>query len=269
MAATGRFGDLAPRVASAVVLIVVGAAALWAGGRPFAALVALGAGAMIFEIAGLLSREEATPGSGRVRGVALGVAGALGLIAAIEIGGAAAPPLLVVTPFLAALLLPRARLAALAYGLLVMLGAWMLARLRIDLGILWALWLLAVVVACDIAGYFAGKTLGGRKLMPSVSPGKTWSGTIAGWLAAALVGLGFAFVLPGGTWLVLISIAVAMAGQAGDLLQSAAKRQAGAKDSSRLIPGHGGVWDRFDALTAAGVFVLGLTLVRLFPPVGP
>ncbi|MCC6007987.1 MAG: phosphatidate cytidylyltransferase [Rhodobacteraceae bacterium] len=264
-----RFGDLGPRLVSGLVLAAVGVLALWAGGLWFGALVSLGAGLIMAEIAGLLGRggdAPLGPGPGRLRAGALGAVAAGGMMAALVLGGAIAPPLLVVAPALAALLLPEARLRALAYGLAVLLGAWMVARLRIDFGALWALWLILVVVASDVAGYFAGKAIGGARLWPAISPGKTWSGTVAGWAGAALVGGVFALPLGAGAALVPVWVVVAMAGQAGDLAQSALKRRVGAKDSSHLIPGHGGVYDRFDALVGAGFAVLLLLLAGLIPP---
>ncbi|HSN14750.1 MAG TPA: phosphatidate cytidylyltransferase [Anaeromyxobacteraceae bacterium] len=114
---------------------------------------------------------------------------------------------------------------------------------------------LVVVWTCDTAAMFAGKSLGGPKLAPVVSPGKTWSGTIAGALAAVAIAPAFDAVVlrPQGVmlelWQVLLFGAVlGVVGQVGDLAESLLKREAGMKDSSDLIPGHGGVLDRFDSL---------------------
>jgi phosphatidate cytidylyltransferase len=118
-----------------------------------------------------------------------------------------------------------------------------------------------------VAGYFAGRSLGGPKFWPAVSPKKTWSGTVAGWIGAAMVGLGFVLAGHGGWALVLLSPVVAFAGQMGDVVESWLKRRAGVKDSSHLIPGHGGLLDRFDALIGATVVVMLIGLV--FPlPIG-
>ena len=123
------------------------------------------------------------------------------------------------------------------------------------------------MVASDVLGYFAGRMLGGPKFWPAISPKKTWSGTVAGWVGAALVGVCFA--LAGSSWLLVpLSAVVAFAGQMGDILESWVKRRAGVKDASNLIPGHGGVLDRFDALIGAVVVVMLLgiltPLTRLF-----
>ena len=129
---------------------------------------------------------------------------------------------------------------------MVMLTGFGLVSLRINVGIEAVIWLVGVVILSDIGGYFAGRMIGGPKFWPAISPKKTWSGTAAGWICAAI--WGFAF---GGFGLAVLSIVIAFAGQLGDILESWLKRRAGIKDSSNLIPGHGGVLDRFDSLVGA------------------
>ena len=117
------------------------------------------------------------------------------------------------------------------------------------------LWLLAVVWATDSGAYAAGRAIGGPRLAPRLSPNKTWAGFWGGLVSAALIGLGAAW-LTGGLPVVLIpaSVLLALAAQAGDLVESLAKRHFGVKDSSGLIPGHGGLLDRLDsALTAVAI----------------
>jgi phosphatidate cytidylyltransferase len=128
------------------------------------------------------------------------------------------------------------------------------------------LWLIVVVVVTDVLGYFAGRMIGGPKFWPAVSPKKTWSGTIFGWIGAALVGVIFVIYTGASFELVGISIAVAMASQMGDIAESAVKRMMGVKDSSTLIPGHGGVLDRFDGMLGATVFLLLVGQFIGFPP---
>ena len=129
------------------------------------------------------------------------------------------------------------------------------------------LWLALVVIVTDVAGYFAGRFIGGPKFWPRVSPKKTWSGTVAGWVGAGVVGLIF-MAQPGvGAEVVGISIAISMASQMGDIAESAMKRKMGVKDSSNLIPGHGGVFDRFDGMLGASVFLLMIEQIVDFPPV--
>ena len=122
------------------------------------------------------------------------------------------------------------------------------------------LFLVALVAAADVGAYFGGRRFGRRKLAPFVSPGKTWEGLVSGLLAAAVIAVGGAalFAMPWAKWL-LLCLAVALVSVIGDLVESMFKRRAGLKDSGSLLPGHGGVLDRIDSLTAAGpVFLLGL-----------
>jgi phosphatidate cytidylyltransferase len=123
----------------------------------------------------------------------------------------------------------------------------------------------AIVVVSDVAGYFAGKALGGPKFWPRISPKKTWSGTVAGWIGAGLVGAVFADPTGAGLALVPVSVLVGFAGQMGDIAESAAKRMQGVKDSSNLIPGHGGVLDRFDAMLGAALMAGLLLATGLLP----
>jgi phosphatidate cytidylyltransferase len=122
------------------------------------------------------------------------------------------------------------------------------------------LWMLLLVFAADIGAYFAGRAWGRHKLAPQVSPGKTWEGAIGGLAAAALVGLGGALhfglpVLAG----VVFACAIGVFSIIGDLTESMFKRAVGLKDSGRLLPGHGGVLDRVDSVTAAApLYALGL-----------
>lgn len=125
------------------------------------------------------------------------------------------------------------------------------------------LYLIVLIAAADIGAYFGGRRLGRHKLAPTVSPGKTWEGLAAGMLGAALAAwLGAVlFVRPGAAW-IAVCVAVALLSVVGDLFESMCKRRAGLKDSGGWLPGHGGVLDRIDSLTAAGpAFLLGLLLL--------
>ncbi|EAR10227.1 phosphatidate cytidylyltransferase [Reinekea blandensis] len=124
-------------------------------------------------------------------------------------------------------------------------------------------WLMLLVWGADIGAYFAGRLLGRRKLAPKVSPGKTWAGVYGGMLTSILVSVVIAhFYLQdhsvrGWTWLLLLSAAIVALSVIGDLFESLMKRNRGIKDSSALLPGHGGVLDRIDSLCAATpLFVL-------------
>ena len=128
--------------------------------------------------------------------------------------------------------------------------------------------LLGVVWATDIFAYFVGKNVGGPKLAPRVSPNKTWSGFLGGIFFAVLAGLAVAWAykaqgyLPTvAWWLVPVAIVLSIVSQLGDLFESWVKRRSGAKDSGRIIPGHGGIMDRIDGLGAAAVAALAMLLL--------
>jgi phosphatidate cytidylyltransferase len=116
------------------------------------------------------------------------------------------------------------------------------------------MFVLLIVWMTDIGGYFAGRGIGGPKLWPRVSPKKTWAGAIGGFVASLVIAAGFvAFGLGKTGPLLLLGAALSIASQLGDLFESAVKRRFGVKDSSHLIPGHGGLMDRLDGFVAAVV----------------
>ena len=141
-----------------------------------------------------------------------------------------------------------------------------LLQVREDAGLAVALWIAVTAVQSDVLGYFVGKALGGPKFWPAISPNKTWSGTLAGWVGALVLALALVLTGHGSWWVLIAGPLLAFAGQMGDIAESALKRQTGIKDSSDLIPGHGGVMDRFDALTAA--FLVALVFGPLIPQLG-
>jgi phosphatidate cytidylyltransferase len=135
-------------------------------------------------------------------------------------------------------------------------------------GLIAIAWLFALVWGTDIMAYFAGRLIGGPKLWPRVSAGKTWSGTLVGISGGALFGLVIVLavadrvaILP----LLVLGLLLAAISQAGDLGESALKRRFGVKDSGALIPGHGGVMDRLDGFVAACVCAALIGALRLYP----
>ena len=231
-------------------------AAVWYGAWALVALAGLAGVAMAWEWTRLtLGRFGA--GGLVLALMALGVA-VLGLIWPV------AAPWVVVAAALAAPLLQRADgrsplwlLAGAVYiGLPIAAVVWVRVLGRETL-----FWLLGVVWATDIGAYAAGRAIGGPKLMPRVSPKKTWAGLAGGVASAAAVG-GVAASYTGLPWpaLVAISGGLAVVAQAGDLAESSVKRYFGVKDSSGIIPGHGGVLDRLDGLLAAAPVVAALCL---------
>ena len=255
----GRWGDLKARLISAAVMLAVGAVEIWLGGLPFLALITALTSIMIWELARITAPEKPR------QALMLGALAALCLVAD-EGWPSISAHLLVPLVGLAFILTPRMHsLATTALALAIMVAGHGLFVLRDESGTPAVLWLLGVVIASDVMGYFAGRILGGPKFWPAVSPKKTWSGTVAGWIGAALVGTAFVVADHGSWWLVLLSPFLAFAGQLGDIAESWIKRRTGVKDSSNLIPGHGGLMDRFDALVGAMVFIMVLTRVVPLP----
>jgi phosphatidate cytidylyltransferase len=146
-----------------------------------------------------------------------------------------------------------------------------LLRESADVGALAIAFLFAVVWGTDIFAYFGGRLIGGPKLWPRVSAGKTWSGTITGVLCGAFLGLVAVYLGAGpqlANWRVfLVGLAAAAFSQVGDLFESSVKRRFGVKDSSQLIPGHGGVMDRLDGFIFASAFAAAVGLLRGAPSV--
>lgn len=258
-----RWADLRPRVISAVVMVAVGVVAIWAGGAVFAALVTICCGLMIWEL------TRMTHATGADIALPLGLAAGLCLALVLAFEARWLVLLLALPALIGAAWPRRIRVVFAGYALLVMLTGFGLVQLRNGSGLAVIVWLVAVVAASDLAGYFAGRTLGGPKFWPAISPKKTWSGTVAGWIGAALVGLGFVAAGQGGWGLMVLSPLVALAGQMGDIVESGIKRRVGVKDSSGLIPGHGGLMDRFDALAGAAVIIYFVSLVVALPIGGP
>jgi phosphatidate cytidylyltransferase len=157
------------------------------------------------------------------------------------------------------------RVTAAGAGLLVLVPAWLaLARLHAA-GPQLLLFLILLVVAADVGAYFAGRSFGRNKLAPRVSPGKTWEGVLGGFVAAALMAaVGVWWFKVDAPRFLALCIVVVVASIIGDLTESLFKRHAGLKDSGRLLPGHGGLLDRVDSVTAAApVFLIGLERLGL------
>ena len=245
-----RWSDLSPRMGAGAVMVGIGLGGILIGGHLFHLLVALICGVMVWELVGMLR-----PG---VRHVQLQMGALTGgaLFLAIYLPVGFALPLLMAPALVGFGYLERNRTIFMSFTVMILLAGYGMMQVRDDLGVGWMLWLVSVVVTTDVVGYFAGRIIGGPKFWPRVSPKKTWSGTAGGWIGAAIVGLIFSINTGVGLQLVGISIAVSMASQMGDFAESGMKRKMGVKDSSNLIPGHGGLMDRFDGMLGASLFFL-------------
>lgn len=255
-----KWNDLAVRLASGAVMAIVGLAAVWLGGLWFTALVTVLCGLLVWELVRML-------GGGAKKALILGAGAGVAVLAARILPPGIGLPLILLPSMAGIALLDKNRSLYMAFTALIVIAGYGLLVQRIDFGFQWMLWLTLVVIATDVFGYFAGRFIGGPKFWPRVSPKKTWSGTVVGWVAAGAVGAYF-MSMPGvGLEIIGISIALSMASQMGDIAESAVKRKMGVKDSSDLIPGHGGVFDRFDGMLGASVFLLLIEQLVNFPPV--
>lgn len=251
------------RVAAALVLVPAALLTAYLGGWIYALFWTVAASAVLYEWTKLVG--------GRDSWISV-TAGLLGLIAALLLGLyleriGVAILLIGLGGLGAAIFAPGARRAWVFAGVLYA-GALLLGTLllRADpvLGFIAMLLLFAVVWATDIAGYFVGRAIGGPKLAPRISPGKTWSGAIGGMVFAVAAAFGVAVLaeLPHVVPVMAIAVGLSVVAQAGDLMESAIKRRFNAKDAGTLIPGHGGVMDRLDGFWAALMLAVCIGLLR-------
>ena len=245
---------LRQRIVSGIVLGVAAIVAAILGGWPFVGLVLVAVVIMAIEWARL-----AGAGEGRTM-----LAAATAIVPALSVLMLTLGAPHAATPFLVVGALAVAALAVLrhwcgpmrAAGGVLYIGVPALAlvwlRATTTAGAQHLLWLLIVICATDICAYLVGRGVGGPRLAPRISPGKTWAGLLGGVVGASLCGALAAQALGAGFgFAALVGAGLAVVGQAGDLFESALKRRAGVKDSSHLIPGHGGLLDRIDGLVFA------------------
>lgn len=242
--APSKTSDLPVRVASAIVMVAIAGTALWLGGWVWTAFVALVGLGVFWEWSRL----------------AFAITDKLAARAAWLIGGVAYIGIACYVLFWVRIAEPG-------------------PQLHPDLAILQTIVMISIVIGVDVGAYFVGRLVGGPKIAPQISPSKTWSGLIGGAGGAFLALMGAIYA--GGRWIIdepdylaqflrydgaaiLAGLAVvgAIVAQAGDFFESWMKRTAGVKDSSNLIPGHGGLFDRFDGLLAI-CFMFGLIALVL------
>jgi len=259
MTADHRWSDLSTRILTGGALALGGGVAMTLGGTVFLFITSFAAGILVWELTRMVAPEVNN------RAVIFALLAALAIAMAREFDTAWAICLAVLPAVLGLLTLGLRRWRFFVFALFIQGAAYELTLFREDYGVTWLLWLLLVVIATDIAGYFAGRAIGGPKFWPSVSPKKTWSGAIAGWLASAAVGAAFMVFTGAGAFVILLSMFLSFAAQLGDIAESALKRSVGVKDSSDLLPGHGGLWDRFDGVLGASILLLAVAQVTDLP----
>lgn len=260
--------ELRLRIVSGVILGILVLAATWAGGLWFRSLAVLIMVLMHYEFSTISNARTKAP-----------LANAIGWLAILATAGF----ILAYLPQMALAAILIGGLGAVLAGVMRGGGLWSatavfyaglsglaLAEIRGEghFGLFAMLFVFAIVWATDILAYFFGRALGGPKLAPSISPGKTWSGAIFGTAAGVGAGVGVALIVRqgGGMMIPLIALLLSVASQIGDLFESWLKRRFGAKDSGRLIPGHGGVMDRVDGLVFAAF--AAFLLANLLPFAG-
>ncbi len=264
--------SLKTRIASALVIVPVVLLFTGIGGPLFALFTGAVALGLYWEWATLTGHDGFGPRQA-IAYAALAVA-TLGWAIGVHLAAFAISPLTLAITVLAASVLgvALAEMRAggktwLAMGLVYAGGALVaivIIRLDESHGLEAMVWLFALVWGTDTAAYACGRTLGGPKLWPRVSPKKTWSGFIGGITLGALAGvLAMGVMIDGATLgLFVFGLIIAAVSQGGDLLESALKRHFGVKDSSQLIPGHGGIMDRLDGMIAASMVAFAVGLWR-------
>lgn len=252
--------NLYMRVVAALVLAPLTIVIAWLGGWIWACVVIAAAALLYFEwlmIVGVSgNRFAAAAGI-----VALALAGVCLMLRRADVAVA-----VIVAGILFAAAMTNGKRGWVASGLVyaaAALVATILVRRDADLGFVALMFVLLVVWVTDIGGYFAGRGIGGPKLWPRVSPKKTWAGAIGGLVLALVIALGFALFGFGRTVpLLLLGAVLSVVSQLGDLFESAVKRRFDVKDSSHIIPGHGGLMDRLDGFVAAIVFAALVGFMR-------
>jgi len=265
-----RSSELLARVISGVIMIVAALTALWIGGITFVLFWTVCAMAVVFEWQTLIDAPQrwARIAVGAL-GIAASVVGLLAGYAEVALGSVAIGAMAA-----AALAGPGKRVWAaggVVYGGALALSVVLLRVVSALDGVEAILWLFALVWGTDIMAYFGGRSIGGPKLWPRVSPSKTWSGFIVGVTCGAALGVGAVALTLGGPnvslgMIFLLGLVGGAVAQGGDLMESSVKRHFGVKDSSQLIPGHGGFMDRLDGFIATATFA---ALVGLAKAAGP
>lgn len=271
MTSEGRPGpqrsELSLRVMSGIVMVAAAVLTLWWGGWPFALLWIVAGAVAAWEWSRITAPE-------RQEHIHLALGGGVAFAGVLVAAGHPYPALGWTILLIAVTAATRShyrleQVIGVLYASAIAIAP-IVIRAEPGIGIALIAWCFAVVWSTDIAAYFTGRRFGGPKLWPAVSPKKTWSGAIGGACAGVLAGVMIAFVARqfGAPWTYgmaatgFAALIASAAGQLGDLYESALKRRHGVKDSSHIIPGHGGVLDRLDAfVVVAALVAVSVTLL--------
>lgn len=254
------FSDLKPRlIAAATLAILSGFFLIW-GGFAFAGFIAAGMLLMTLEIVHIVRRDWDVP---KLGAVLMGASAGVGVLVADMSMAAAFGAALVGVLLASVISRQRPCWTGVAGYFLIILAGLAVVTLRMQPGGLWlVLWVVLCVVAADVGGYAFGRRFQGPKFWPAVSPKKTWSGVLGGLfltlVVAGIYGVASDGNVVGFLWLGAV---ISIVSVAGDLLESAAKRHYGVKDAGSILPGHGGLLDRFDGMTA--VMIVFLAILQL------
>lgn len=258
--------DLGPRLVSAAVLLAIAIVSLYVGSYLFAAVVGAVFAGCYREWERMVTLRPLS-----VLGGSLIALLALSALVFPWLGAPASALLVAVAAVVAAFGTAGARLwrigGVVFYGAVIMVtmamrgpSSW-LEWGSFDIGFWAGVFLGVVIFATDTGAYFMGRQIGGEKLAPDISPGKTWSGAIGGFAIGTLAGLVlWLIVVPASPWWIGLALAASMSvlGQVGDLTESFIKRRFRVKDSGDIIPGHGGLMDRLDSLTFGVIFLFAV-----------
>ena len=255
------WNDLQPRLISGLFLLCVSGVCIYLGGYFFTLFLVLLVGVMHWELGVMLSPMSKQ---------AMWFSAIFSIISTFYLMGSQSPAwslliLLVNFQFQKNFFHHNSNFGAL-YSAAVIICGIVFYKVRLDFGLLHTVWLIGIVVVTDTAGYVIGRTVGGPKVFPRISPKKTWSGVLAGWLAVGIFSWSFVGnVAPKNLFLPFVSISIVLsaAAQIGDMIQSHLKRKSAVKDSSNLLPEHGGFMDRFDGFIGATV-VTGLVFEWIY-----
>ena len=258
---SGDWNDLEPRLISGVLLLFVSGVCIFLGGYFFTLFIIALVGIMHWELGKMLSPLSAQ---------AMWFSAILSMVVTfflIDYQSLLWPLLILFINFhFQRNFFHHSRNFGALYSLAVIICGIVFYKVRLDFGLLHTIWLIGIVVVTDTAGYIIGRIVGGPKVFPRISPKKTWAGVLAGWFAVGVFSWSFVEnVAPNNLFFTFVSISIlfSVAAQIGDMIQSHLKRKNDVKDSSSLLPGHGGFMDRFDGFIGSTV-VTGLVIEWIY-----